>query len=159
MLEIKFLVLIGIANGVPVIIKRLFGERFATPLDFGRSLSDGYPLFGSSKTYRGLISALIVTALCAPVLGLPWSAGIMVAAAAMTGDLVSSFIKRRLSMASSSMALGLDQVPEALLPMLLAKMFFDVSWLGVAAVVGVFFIAELVLSKILYHLKIRDEPY
>ena len=52
------------------------------------------------------------------VIGLPWNIGLVVAVWAMVGDCLSSFVKRRLKMPSSSMALGLDQIPESLLPLL-----------------------------------------
>ena len=35
----------------------------------------------------------------------------------MAGDLLSSFTKRRMRLASSSMAPGIDQVPESVLPL------------------------------------------
>ena len=38
--------------------------------------------------------------------------GLLVAATAMAGDLLSSFLKRRLALAPSSQAIGLDQIPE-----------------------------------------------
>jgi CDP-2,3-bis-(O-geranylgeranyl)-sn-glycerol synthase len=77
----------------------------------------------------------------------------------MLGDLFSSFIKRRLGKPSSSMALGIDQIPESLFPMIAARFLLHVTWLDVLVVVVLFFILELVLSKILYKLKIRNEPY
>jgi hypothetical protein len=73
-------------------------------------------LFGPSKTLRGLVVSVVATTLSAPALGLAWTTGLLAGAAAMAGDLGSSFIKRRMGLPSSSRALGLDQVPEALLP-------------------------------------------
>jgi hypothetical protein len=77
----------------------------------------------------------------------------------MAGDLFSSFIKRRSGKPSSSMALGLDQIPESLFPMGAAHFLLGVSWWGVLLVVVMFFVLELLLSKILYKLNIRNEPY
>jgi CDP-diglyceride synthetase len=159
MLEVQLLLLIGIANGTPVIIKKLFGNLWALPLDGGRKLSDQRPIFGPSKTVRGIVFSLLVTLVCAPPLGIHWYYGLLIAAAAMAGDLISSFIKRRMGKPSSAMALGIDQVPESLFPMFVAHYILEVSWLGVIVVTLLFFILELGISKILYRLKIRNEPY
>ena len=77
----------------------------------------------------------------------------------MTGDIISSFIKRRAGLASSARALGLDQIPEALLPMLLAWLWLDLGWLIVAVVVVLFTVSNILLSPILYRLGIRHQPH
>jgi CDP-2,3-bis-(O-geranylgeranyl)-sn-glycerol synthase len=59
----------------------------------------------------------------------------------------------------SSQAWGLDQIPEVLLPAWVARAWFDLGVLDVAAIVLVFFVLEVVLSKLLYRLKLRDRPY
>lgn len=159
MLEAKLLLLIGVANGTPVIVKRLLGDRWAYPLDGNRLFVDRRPLFGKSKTIRGIAFSLVLTALCAPLLDISWNHGLMIAITAMMGDLFSSFIKRRQGRASSSMALGIDQVPESLFPMIAAHYLLGVSWTGVLLVVVLFFVLELLLSKILYKLRIRSVPY
>ena len=45
----------------------------------------------------------------------------------MTGDLFSSFIKRRFGSAPSSQALGLDQIPESLLPLVACSFILPIS--------------------------------
>ncbi len=104
MLEVKMMLLIGVANGIPVIVKKLFGHLWAFPLDANRLFYDQRPLFGPSKTVRGVVFSLLVTAVCAPPLGVSWTHGMIIAAAAMFGDLLSSFTKRRAGMPSSSSA-------------------------------------------------------
>src|SRR5690349_7281051 len=107
------LILLGVANSTPIFAKNLLGDRFAAPLDGGCVLPDGRPLFGRSKTIRGVILSIAGTALAAALLGLGWSAGAILAAGAMLGDLASSFTKRRLGLAPHAQAFLLDQVPEA----------------------------------------------
>ena len=159
MLEVQVLILIIVANGSPIVIRRMLSNRFGRPLDGGIVLADGQPLLGRSKTVRGLLSALILTPPAAVALGLTWEHGITVAAFSMLGDLCSSFIKRRLGLPSSSMALGLDQVPESLFPLLACREALEITWTNVALLVLGFFVLELLLSRILYHLKIRGRPY
>ncbi|MGE5147456.1 MAG: CDP-archaeol synthase, partial [Candidatus Eiseniibacteriota bacterium] len=120
---------------------------------------DGRPLFGSSKTLRGILLALVVTALGAPIVGLEWHVGLLVAATAMAGDLFSSFIKRRMGLEPSSQAFGLDQIPEALFPMLAGGGVYGLSALDIVVGVVVFFVGEVVASRVLYRLRLRDRPY
>ncbi len=153
------LMLVAVANGTPVAAKLLLGDRFAYPLDGGRALADGRPLFGHSKTVRGLVLGVLATILASVLLGLDWTVGALVGAVALAGDLLSSFIKRRLGLAPSSMALGLDQIPESLFPLLAARLLLPLSALDIAIVVAVFFAGELVLSRILFRMHLRDRPY
>ena len=155
----KLLTLLTVANGAPVIAKRLLGARWSWPLDGGCRFLDGRPLFGESKTVRGLVLSIVTTSLAAPLLGLDVSTGFRVGAAAMAGDLFSSFTKRRLGLGSSSQATGLDQIPESLVPTLLCWYELNLTAADVAAVSGIFLFGEIVLSRLLFWLKIRDRPY
>src|SRR6516165_9814895 len=65
----QLLVLLVVANGMPVIIKKLLGDFLNYPLDFGMALSDKQPLFGSSKTVRGVILSVIATTMVAAAIG------------------------------------------------------------------------------------------
>lgn len=155
----QIVVLLMLANGAPVIGKLILGDRWATPVDFGLVMRDGHRLFGRSKTVRGILFAIVVTSVAAPLIGLDWLDGLVIATAAMIGDLASSFLKRRLGMESSSRATGLDQIPESLLPALAAQSRLGLSYPDVAIVVLVFFVGEVALSRILYRLKLRERPY
>jgi hypothetical protein len=77
----------------------------------------------------------------------------------MAGDLFSSYVKRRLNLRPSSQAVGLDQVPESLLPLLACGAALSLTAADIALGVGVFFAGELILSRILYWARLRDEPY
>ncbi len=155
----QLLFLLGAANGAPVLTKRLIGSRFDWPIDSFARHSDGRLLFGPSKTFRGLASSLVVTMAAAELTGLSWSCGAVIAALSMTGDLISSFIKRRRGAAPSDQMLGVDQIPEAILPALFAVWAMDLSLVDVLAVVVLFFVAELLASRVLFALNIKDRPY
>jgi len=114
---IELSLLLVLANGAPVLVSLLLGPRLNQPLDGNTRFIDGRPLLGPAKTIRGIISALLLTALMAPLFGLSAGQGALFALLAMCGDLVSSFIKRRLGIASSHSAPLLDQLPETLLPL------------------------------------------
>lgn len=153
------LMLLLVANGTPVLASRLFGEPGAWPLDANYIARDGKPLLGKSKTLRGIVFSLAATAVTAEILGPGWRLGLAVAALAMLGDLFSSFTKRRLGMPSGSQAPGLDQVPEALLPLVFCASALGLLWHQVLIVVVLFWILEVLLSRVLYALHIRRRPW
>ena len=158
-LSLVLLLLLGIANGAPIITKSLLGQRFATPLDLGLILPDGQPLFGCAKTFRGLVVSVACTALAAETLGLGWRIGAGIAASSMLGDLASSFLKRRLRLPPHAQAFGLDQIPEALLPLLVFRAHLNLNWWEIGVLVAVFIVLEILLSRLLFRLRIRDRPY
>jgi hypothetical protein len=156
---LQLLILVTLANGSPVIAKRIFGRHLAQPLDGNIKFVDGRPLFGASKTIRGIAVSILVTSAAAPLLGLELKIGLVVAITAMAGDLLSSFLKRRLGLPPSSKAVGLDQVPESLFPLLACRQVFSLSGLDIAAGTALFVVGELLLSPVLFRLRIRDRPY
>ena len=158
-LLLQLLVLIVVANATPVLAKKILGSALAQPLDGGILFADGRPLLGASKTIRGVVLSVLVTLLIAVVLGLGWKVGLVVALAAMTGDIASSFVKRRMGLPSSSMAIGLDQIPEVLFPLLAARLLLPVTFLDVVVGTVLFFAGSLIVSRFLFKLGIRDEPY
>ena len=159
MLTIKILFLLLLANGTPIIAKKLLGSRLAYPLDGGKKYFDGRPWFGASKTIRGIISSIFITSIGAVLIGYSMQTGALFAAVSLTGDLASSFIKRRLDLPPSSRALGLDQLPESIFPLLFCWSTLGLDILTAVTVVVVFFIGEIILSHVLFRLHIRDHPY
>jgi CDP-2,3-bis-(O-geranylgeranyl)-sn-glycerol synthase len=157
--SLRALLLLAAANSAPLLGPRLFGRRFGHPLDGGAKFLDGRPLLGPSKTLRGLVLSLAATAAAARLLGLAWTTGALLAGLSMLGDLFSSFLKRRLGRPPSSQVLGLDQVPESLLPLLVLRERLGLTAGDIALVVLSFFVLELLLSRLFYRLGLRDRPY
>jgi len=156
---VKILTLAALANGTPIAAKKIMGSRFSFPVDGGRKFADGRPVFGPSKTVRGILASILVTTACAPLMGLDMSVGATAAVAAMAGDLLSSFVKRRLNFPPSSQAIGLDQVPESLFPMLACRAALSLTITDIVMGVAIFFAGGLILSRLLYRLHLRDRPY
>ena len=153
------LLLLAVANVSPIVAKRLLDPRWRTPLDGGVRFFDGRPLLGPSKTVPGATTAIVATALAAPVLSIPSGLGVLTGAAAMTGDALSSFIKRRLGVESSHQIVGLDQIPESLLPLLAVQGPLDLSLIQLLGITLLFFALEIALARLFYRLGIRDTPY
>ena len=153
------LLLIIIANALPIIIKNIFKNTWNYPIDNGLLFIDAQPLLGNSKTWRGLISSLIFTPVAAMMLGYSMQTGALISLLSMTGDLFSSFIKRRLKFTPSSMSPLLDQIPESLLPAIFLMQTFKLSLASASILVIIFIIFELAISRVLYKIRIRKHPY
>jgi CDP-2,3-bis-(O-geranylgeranyl)-sn-glycerol synthase len=116
-------------------------------------------VLGTSKTMRGILLSVLVTSVCAPFVGLDLKNGFLVGSGAMAGDLLSSFLKRRLNLPPSSGATGLDQIPESLIPLLACRNSLSLSGVDIAVTVAIFFVGEMLLSRLLYWIHVRDRPY
>jgi CDP-2,3-bis-(O-geranylgeranyl)-sn-glycerol synthase len=98
-----------------------------TPIDFGRKMKDGTRVLGDGKTWRGLFGGTIVGIALGLILGIiatcvfdapDWAYGGFYATlltlfclsfGSMLGDLVGSFIKRRMKKDRGANVPGLDQ--------------------------------------------------
>ena len=126
------------ANAAPVI----FGG--GPQMDFGKKISDGKPIFGSHKTFRGFLAGLIVGTLVGVVQTLIYEhflfeygnqfsysilLGFMISLGALVGDLIESFIKRRLDRSPGSSLPVADQIDFILGAFLFAIPISPPSWL------------------------------
>lgn len=153
------LLVIVAANGAPILIHIWVEPRINYPVDFNFKFFDGNRLFGNSKTWIGVASIILVATGLSWSFGLGWQTGLLAGLGVASGDLLSSFIKRRLGMRSSSMALGLDQIPESLFPFFLLMNRFNLSMIDILLGVLCFTILELIISRILYRWHIKEKPY
>lgn len=131
---IRALALLAAANAVPVIVAQLTQDRWSAPLDFGYVMADGERLFGSHKTWRGLISGMLACIAVGMLFDLPLWVGAGFAAASLLADSISSEIKRRMHLKPGAEYLGLDQIGEALLPLVV---FAHPLSLGLVEVIGI----------------------
>ena len=123
------------ANGAPV----LFGG--GAPLDFGRKMG-GKRIFGDNKTLRGTASAIIIGIIAGALesLAFPFmlKISLMLALGAVFGDLLGSFIKRRLNYKSGRSFPIMDQFGFLVFALVFA------FWLGnLPTLYGIAFIAVL----------------
>jgi len=146
-IDLPALGLLIAANSTPVIVARLMGVRFSAPLDAHVVLRDGRPLFGSHKTWRGLLAGVVASALLGAGLG----AGVLVGAAfgslSLAGDLCSSFVKRRLGRQSGEWSPFLDQLPEALLPLLVFSGILGLDPVTIVGTTLAFTVLDLIVTK------------
>ncbi|MFN3909752.1 MAG: CDP-2,3-bis-(O-geranylgeranyl)-sn-glycerol synthase [Candidatus Anstonellaceae archaeon] len=109
-----------IANSAPVIL----GGKF--PIDFNKKFFDGRPILGKGKTYLGLLggflAGMLSSILEAKILigsefdifasnfYLYLEIGFLLSSGALLGDLLGSFIKRRLGIKQGKSSFLLDQL-------------------------------------------------
>jgi len=157
--DISILILLGCANFMPIVARYFLKDKFAKPIDMEIKWIDKKPIFGPHKTWRGLAASIIGTTAIAPLLGIDAFTGTLIAFWSMAGDLLASFIKRRLGKPSGAKATGIDQVIESALPLIVMKKQLALTWYDIILIVTMFFLLEIYLSPILYKLKIRRRPY
>ena len=148
------------ANATPVV---LGGGR---PIDGGRKFRDGRPIFGPGKTIRGFVAGLVAGPVVGALQGV-WAGdvftytviGFLLALGALTGDLLGSFIKRRLGISRGGAAPGLDQLGFITLALLFASSLRLPSW---EVVLTIFILTppiHLATNFVGYKLGFKSRPY
>jgi len=105
---LKFIFPAYCANGAPVLIGG------GLPIDLGRKLRDGKPVFGKNKTFRGFFAGLIVGTFVglieSVVFNYPVLFGLVTTLGALVGDLIGAFLKRRLDIPPGGLLPLVDQL-------------------------------------------------
>ena len=148
---LKALTLLGAAHTAPWAAGYLLGNRLAAPVDAGLTLRDGRRLVGDHKTWRGVVAAVLTCALAAALLGYSMALGTAFAILALAGDAASSLIKRRLRLEPGAECPGLDQIPEALTPLLTLSSLLGIGVGAVGTLTGVFLLADLAVMPLRRH--------
>jgi CDP-archaeol synthase len=146
MLSALFLVVV--ANIAPWAAGRLLAGRYAWPLDCGATLSDGTRALGDHRTWRGLLAGALGCGLTARLLGESFLLGLEFGALSLAADAASSFVKRRRRLAPGTEVLGLDQLPEALLPLMVLSTPLGIGLLGSVFVAIVFLSLNLAVMRL-----------
>jgi hypothetical protein len=140
--------LLIIANLLPWVAGRVCGARWNAPLDFSLRLRDGQRLLGDHKTWRGVMAAITGCALSAGLMQLSWLQGAEFGALSMLGDSLSSAWKRYRGYKPGREVFGLDQLPEALLPLIVLRGALGMDWVEIALVAGAFAALDIVSTRI-----------
>ena len=151
------------ANGAPVI----FGG--GRPIDGGKKFTDGKPILGSHKTYRGLVAGLIigtyvgwVQEALAPLAGLPQGSvilGFALSLGALLGDLIGSFIKRRLDLKPGASLPISDQIDFVLVSLLFGLLVEPPSLTTALILIVLTGPMHLLVNAMAYLLRLKDNPW
>jgi CDP-2,3-bis-(O-geranylgeranyl)-sn-glycerol synthase len=142
------LLLVIVANVAPWAAGRLFGARGAAPLDFGMQLRDGTRALGAHKTWRGLISGALGCGLASLLCSYSFLLGAVFGALSLLADAASSFVKRRLGTVPGTELPLLDQLPEALLPLLILSGYLKIGLIDCLGIAAVFLLLDLAATRL-----------
>ena len=144
----RALLLIIVANSVPWVAGRVLGHHWSASIDSGVVLGDGERLLGSHKTWRGLVAGTLASGLVGAFTGLAFAMGAGVGAVSLVADALSSAVKRRFRLAPGTEVLGLDQLPEALLPLLIFAPALSIGALEIVAATAAFLILDVLVTRL-----------
>lgn len=159
----------GLANAAPPLINKVpLINKWRTPLDFGMIVR-GKPLFGKNKTWRGLISGMILAGIAAwilyPHLGTDtgntlshFIIGATLGFGALLGDAIESFFKRQVGIPSGSSWIVFDQIDYVVGAILFSLPFVRFNLIDYVFVIIIYFCLHFVVSYIGYLLGFKDKP-
>jgi CDP-2,3-bis-(O-geranylgeranyl)-sn-glycerol synthase len=142
------LLLVVAANFAPWATARCFAGYWRAPLDGGATFPDGSRLLGDHKTWRGLIVGTLACGVVARLLQFPLLLGIAFGLLSLAADSASSFVKRRLRLRPGAEIPGLDQLPEALVPLLVLSRPLGLRPTDSVVIAMVFLLLDLVVIRL-----------
>ncbi len=149
-----------VANAAPVILGG------GTPLDWGRKFTDRRRIFGPGKTIRGFAAGLIAGTILGVLQGTATGQfstyfihGFLLALGALTGDLLGSFVKRRLNIARGDTAPVLDQLGFVVFALLLTSPLVAPGWDVILAILIITLPIHLATNFVGYRLGLKSRPY
>ncbi len=157
-----------IANMTPVLVKKINFLNY--PIDSNRKFR-GKPLFGSHKTWRGLIFGILAGILIVYIQyflqsyqffsGISildysnWlTIGFLFGAGALVGDLVKSFFKRRSGVKAGERFMPWDQLDYTIGSLLFISFIFIPSLELIAALLIINFILHILVNHLAFYLRL-----
>lgn len=157
------------ANMAPLIVRNWF-KKIAVPIDFGRNI------FGKNKTFRGFIFgilfAVIITYLQFLLYGSSFFGnlsfidysnwfivGFLLGFGALFGDLIKSFVKRRLGIGPGGRFIPWDQLDFVFGALLFVSLLVSVTWKMVLFIAVISFAGHILVNHSAYYLGVRKEKW
>ena len=166
---IQYVILTALPLYVANASAMIFGGK--TPVDFGIHLSDGQPLLGKGKTWKGSIMGIIVGTFSGLLLlnFIPsWTNEIatdylvyafLLSFGAILGDMVGSFAKRRLRMERGKPAPVLDQLDFVIGGLVIALPLFSPSFVQALILVLITPLVHTLANRVAFILKLKSVPW
>jgi len=156
-----FLLPLYLTNSLAVI----FGGKL--PLDFNVKFIDEKPLLGKGKTWSGTIGAIVATVfLCALISGFAENyfpnyivVALFLSLGAILGDIIESFIKRRLSIPPGKELFPWDQLDFLIGGIIFGLNFYTPSIYEIIFMVLLTLILHRVANIIAFKLKLKKVPW
>lgn len=167
----------GVANASPVLANKIpILNRWQTPLDFGKSYR-GKRIFGSNKTWRGVITGTVMGGLAAIVIYQLFPAaynqlalmslvpglevffiGLLLGFGALYGDAAESFLKRQHGVPAGQSWFPFDQLDYIIGGLVAVLPFGLFSWSQMGAILVIYFGLHLIVAYLAYLLGLKDRP-
>jgi len=142
-----------IANATPVLLGG------GPPIDGGRTWVDDQPLFGDHKTVRGTFSGIIV-GIAVGILQMQPLRGVLLSVGAIGGDIVISFIKRRIKLKPGAMFPIADQMGFIVFAVLLVSLVQpSPTWERAVAILIATLPIHYLTNVIAWALKLKRNPW
>ena len=176
---IWFLLPAGFANASPIFIAAVpFLKKYNTPIDGGKKFR-GHDLLGPHKTWRGIITGIIVATLTLwvqqmIVVDASWAhfvtgpvnyaalpvliLGPLFAIGALGGDAVESFFKRRIGIKSGKSWIGFDQLDYVVGAIIITLPFVILQPIQYVMIIIVWFLLHLTTSFAGWMVGLKKEP-
>ncbi len=159
-----------VANAAPVVL------RGKTPIDMGQKMKDKNRIFGENKTIKGFLFAIaagtIVSALTALLLPQVFSQlsfnekialGFLLSLGAMLGDLIGSFVKRRIGMQSGQESPIMDKILFAITALIVAYPIYNgkiaLGILDATIILILTYFLHIVFNRIAHAAKLKKVPW
>lgn len=169
----------GIANVMPIFTARIPAfKRFDTPMDFGRTFH-GKRIFGSHKTWRGLISGIVFGTLFLALQQLAvahsgWLQdvtsqidyaslptlilGPLFAIGALGGDAIESFFKRQRGIAPGKGWFPFDQTDYIIGGAIATMPFVTLSLMQYTILIVLWLAVHVASTALGYYIGVKDSP-
>lgn len=168
-----FMLPVYFANMAPVIVKKINILNF--PIDFNKTINNS-PIFGKNKTFRGLVFGIIFSMIIAFIQYTFYNNGIFINLSfidysnwlllgflmgfgAIFGDLVKSFIKRRLNYEPGKAFIPFDQTDFVIGALIFAFPLARLSLDKIIIIIVLSFVLHIIVNHIAFYTKIRKEKW
>lgn len=162
------------ANMAPVIVKNIF-NKLKVPIDFNKKINNK-PVFGRNKTFRGLIFGVLFAIVIAYLQFLlhsnnifvdisivdysNWlSIGFLLGFGAIFGDLVESFVKRRMDYKPGKAFVPFDQLDFVVGALIFVVPLVVLSLNKILVILLLSFVLHIIVNHLAFYLKIRKEKW
>ena len=158
---VYILIVAGLCNIVPVLVCKWKFLNY--PVDFGLRLK-GSRVFGANKTFRGLFWGILLSWYLVYILvdtfswDVSYSLGLFIGIGILGGDLVGSFVKRRVGYKPGLSLVPLDQL-DSVLGLSIVLLVYSYSLVFVLLLVIVWFVGHIVLKHLGYWLRLNKKKW
>lgn len=128
------------------------------PLDAGLKVKSKR-LLGDGKTLEGLLIGLNTGLLTALILGLDFRVSFVFVLACLSGDLLGSFIKRRLGLKRGEEVPLMDQLGFLVMGFFALSFYIELDFFLVLIVLLATYVIHRLTNKLAYHLNLKEVPW